>query len=82
MAILSSPILTQAAVPLTDAAAIDARMTQIFALGSLASYPDGVRQNRDFSAGTTALIAHWVRVRPKGEGDDLACTRRSGRMRP
>jgi hypothetical protein len=82
MAISSSPMLTGAALPLTDAAAIDARMTQIFALCSLASYPDGVRQNRDFSAGTMALIAHWVRVRPKGEGDGHSCARRSGRMRP
>jgi hypothetical protein len=71
MAIPSSLVLAGSALPAADVAAINARVAQIFQPYSLPSGPNAVWHNRVFSAETTALIAHWLRVRPPGEVDDL-----------
>jgi hypothetical protein len=69
--ILSSLLLAGVALPAADAAAIEARVKQIFRPYSLPSEPKAVWQNPVFSAETTALIAHWVKVQPRDEVDDL-----------
>jgi hypothetical protein len=70
MAILSSLLLAGAELPATDAAAIDARVREIFHPYSRPT-TEPVREYRGYSAETATLIAHWERVQPKGEVDDL-----------
>lgn len=71
VAILSSLLLAVTALPAADASAIDARVKEIFAPYSLKPEPKAAWEHRIFSAETTALIAHWERVQPKDEPDDL-----------
>lgn len=71
MAILSSLLLAGAALPAADAAAIDARVREIFAPYSKAPEPKAIWDQHVFSAETTALIARWKRVMPRDEVDDL-----------
>ncbi len=70
LAILTSLLLAGAALPAADATAIDARVKEIFLPYSRPT-TEPVRDYRGFSAETSALIAHWERVQPKGEVDDL-----------
>lgn len=71
MTILSSLLLAGAALPAADLAAIDARLKQIYRPYSLPSVAKAAWDYPVFSAETTALIAHWKRVQPKDEPDDL-----------
>lgn len=71
MAVLSSLLLAGAALPAADVAAIDQRLKQIYRPYSLPPVAKAAWDYPVFSAETTALIAHWKRVQPKDEPDDL-----------
>jgi hypothetical protein len=70
LAILSPLLLAGAALPAADQAAIDARVREIFRPYSRPT-TQPVPDYRGYSAETSTLIAHWKRVMPKGEVDDL-----------
>jgi hypothetical protein len=74
--VLAGLLLAGAAMSAHDRAAVDAMVLSIYQPYSRSSASDdnGGAANWEqpiFSAGTAALIAHWVRVQPKDGPDDL-----------
>jgi hypothetical protein len=71
IAVLSSLLLAGAGLPAADRAAIDTRVREMFRPYRGRTTSKSSWEYPIFSAETAALIAHWVRVQPKDEPDEL-----------
>jgi hypothetical protein len=69
--LLAGVALPATDLPAPDRAAIDARLREVFRPYSRPPVAKAAWDYPVFSAEMTALIAHWKRVQPKDEPDDL-----------